>query len=49
VAVALSFTDQTFPDDDWRADNPTLAAWFDVFDERPSMTESVLVDARSFE
>lgn len=49
VAVALSFVDQTFPDDDWRADNPKLAAWFDVFDKRPSMTESVLVDARSFE
>lgn len=49
VAVALSFADQTFPDDDWRAGNPKLAAWFDVFDKRPSMAESVLVDARSFE
>ena len=48
VAVALSFADQTFPEDDWRADNTTLAAWFDLFDKRPSMTETVLVDARSF-
>jgi glutathione S-transferase len=49
IAVALAFADQTFPEDDWRVDNPTLAAWFDVFDKRPSMTETVLVDARSFE
>lgn len=49
IAVALAFADQTFPEDDWRADNPTLTAWFDAFDKRPSMTETVLVDARSFE
>jgi glutathione S-transferase len=49
IAVALSFADQTFPDDDWRVENPTLAGWFDAFDKRPSMTETVLVDARSFE
>jgi glutathione S-transferase len=49
AAVALSFADQTFPEDDWRKDNPTLATWFDVFDQRPSMTATVLVDARSFE
>ncbi|MFT5487466.1 MAG: glutathione S-transferase [Paracoccaceae bacterium] len=48
VAVALSFADQTFPEDDWRADSPTLAVWFDAFDKRPSMTETVLMDARSF-
>ena len=49
AAVALSFADQTFPEDDWRKDKSTLATWFDVFDQRPSMTETVLVDARSFE
>ena len=49
VAVAVSFADQTFPDDDWRADNPSLAAWFDIFRQRPSMRETELVDARSFE
>lgn len=48
IAVALSFADQTFPDEDWRADSPGLAAWFDAFDKRPSMTETVLVDAMSF-
>lgn len=45
VAVALAFADQTFPDDDWRADCSSLGAWFDVFNQRPSMTESVLMKA----
>jgi len=48
VAVALAFADQTFPDDHWRADNPSLAAWFDGFNRRSSMTETVLMDARDF-
>ena len=48
VAVALAFADQTFPDDDWRGDCPALAAWFDEFNRRPSMTETVLIDAREF-
>ena len=48
VAVALAFADQTFPEDDWRTDCPALAAWFDEFNRRPSMTETVLMDAREF-
>ncbi|PPR12121.1 MAG: putative GST-like protein YibF [Alphaproteobacteria bacterium MarineAlpha11_Bin1] len=48
VAVALAFADQTFPDDDWRADCQSLAEWFDEFNQRPSMTESALIDAREF-
>ena len=48
VAVAVSFACQTFPEEDWRTNNPALAAWFDVFNRRPSMTETELVDARSF-
>ena len=48
VAVALAFADQTFPEDDWRNDCPALAAWFDEFNRRPSMTETVLMDAREF-
>ena len=48
AAVALSFADQTFPDDNWRADNPRIAAWFETFDQRPSMKETVLIDARQF-
>lgn len=48
AGVALSFADQTFPDDDWRADNPKIAAWFAEFDKRPSMTDTMLIDAREF-
>ncbi|HCH55874.1 MAG TPA: glutathione S-transferase [Rhodospirillaceae bacterium] len=48
VAVALAFADQTFPEDDWRTDCPALEAWFDEFNRRPSMTETVLMDAREF-
>ena len=48
VAVALAFADQTFPDDGWRDDCTALAAWFDDFNRRPSMTETVLMDAREF-
>jgi glutathione S-transferase len=49
IAVALSFADQTFPDEDWRSNHKLLTRWFDAFDKRPSMTQTVLVDARSFE
>ena len=48
VAVALAFADQTFPEDDWRTDCPALEAWFDEFNRRPSMTETILMDAREF-
>lgn len=46
VAVALDFVDLRFPEDDWRAGHPKLAAWFHAFRERPSMRETVLDDAR---
>lgn len=42
LAVAMAFVDQHFPDDDWRAGHPKLAAWFDEFNRRPSMTATVL-------
>ncbi len=48
AAVALAFADQTFHEDNWRADNPKIAAWFEEFNARPSMAETVLVDAREF-
>lgn len=44
LAVALSFVDMHFPDDPWRADFPKLAAWSDAFNQRPSMTATVLTD-----
>jgi glutathione S-transferase len=42
LAVALAFVDQHFPDDSWRADHPKLAAWSDEFNQRPSMTATLL-------
>jgi glutathione S-transferase len=42
LAVALAFVDQHFPDDSWRADFPNLAAWSNEFNQRPSMTATVL-------
>ena len=46
IAVALAFFDQHFADEDWRASHPGLAAWFDEFNRRPSMTATVLVDIK---
>jgi glutathione S-transferase len=48
IAVALAFLDQHFPDEDWRGAHPRLAAWFDEFDKRPSMTETVLLDLSAY-
>lgn len=48
AAVAVSFVGQTFPDEDWRPDHPDLAAWFERFDARPSMRETVLIPANEF-
>ncbi len=40
IGCALGYLDFRFPDEDWRADQPKLAAWFARFAERPSMVES---------
>lgn len=48
IAVAISFAEQTFPDEDWRSASPALAKWFDGFSARPSMTETKLVPANEF-
>jgi glutathione S-transferase len=37
VAVALAYRDFRFPDEDWRASRPKLAAWHATFAQRPSM------------
>ncbi len=42
LAVALSFVDQHFPEDSWRTDCPKLAAWSNAFNQRPSMTATML-------
>ena len=38
VACALAYRDFRFADVDWRSGRPKLAAWFDKFAQRPSMT-----------
>ena len=48
AAVALSYVSKAFPDQDWRGENQKLANWFGEFEQRPSMRESALVDARDF-
>ena len=48
IAVAISFYDTNHPDSLWRAARPRLAAWFDAFDRRPSMRETVLVHPRDY-
>ncbi len=40
VGCALGYLDLRFSDDDWRKDRPALAAWFEGFSQRPSMTAS---------
>ena len=37
VAVALAYLDLRFPDDGWRTDRPSLAAWYEAYAERPAM------------
>ena len=49
IAVALAFADQTFPDEKWRDDSPSLGVWFEEFNKRSSMSETILRDAREFE
>ena len=44
LAVAMAFVDKHFPDEDWRTGHPKLAAWYDAFNQRPSMTETTLGD-----
>ena len=46
VAVALELLGVHMPDLDWRGGQPKLAAWFDAFRKRPSMTATKLVNPR---
>jgi len=46
IAVALELLAVHLPDLDWRSAQPKLAAWFDEFRKRPSMTATVLADPR---
>jgi glutathione S-transferase len=40
-AIALDFIDRRLPDFAWRQGRPKLAAWFQRFNARPSMTATV--------
>jgi glutathione S-transferase len=41
VGCALGYLDFRFPDEDWRATHPKLAAWFAEFAKRPTMAATV--------
>lgn len=40
VACALGYLDFRFPDEAWREGRPKLAAWFETFAKRPSLSET---------
>lgn len=40
VACALGYLDFRYPDEGWRNSRPRLAAWFEEFSQRPSMSET---------
>ncbi|MBS0410520.1 MAG: glutathione S-transferase N-terminal domain-containing protein [Proteobacteria bacterium] len=40
VACALAYQDFRFADEPWRPTRPRLAAWYDAFAQRPSMTQT---------
>ena len=44
TGVALGYLDFRFAADNWRAERPALADWFDVFCDRPSMVETIPKD-----
>ncbi len=41
LGCALGYLDFRFPDFDWRSARPTLTRWFSLFNQRPSMQESL--------
>ncbi|MCK4940226.1 MAG: glutathione S-transferase N-terminal domain-containing protein [Rhodospirillaceae bacterium] len=44
IGVALGYLDFRFAADNWRAERPALADWFDIFCDRPSMIETIPKD-----
>lgn len=45
IGVALGYIDFRFPDLRWRDGRPKLAAWYEAFAQRPSMQNTIPVDA----
>jgi len=37
IGCMLGYLDLRFPDDGWRRRHPKLAAWYEAFEQRPSM------------
>ena len=44
IGCALGYVDFRLPDVDWRAGRPTLAKWYGIVSERPSMRDTVPKD-----
>ena len=44
IGCALGYLDFRYADEDWRSGRPQLAAWFETFEQRPWMTETVPKD-----
>lgn len=44
IGCVLGYLDFRFADDNWRANRPALADWYDVFCDRPAMVETVPKD-----
>jgi glutathione S-transferase len=45
IGVALGYIDFRFPDLGWRDGNEKIAAWYEMFSQRPSMQNTLPVDA----
>jgi glutathione S-transferase len=46
IGCALAYLDFRFPELDWRARHERIAAWFESFDRRPSMQQTIPYDER---
>lgn len=45
IGCALGWLDYRFPEENWRASRPTLAAWYNIFVTRPSMLATAHFEA----
>jgi len=45
IGVALGYIDFRFPELGWRDENKKIAAWYETFSQRPSIRDTLPVDA----
>jgi len=45
IGVALGYIDFRFPELGWRNGNKKIAAWYEIFSQRPSMRDTTPIDA----